>query len=125
MSLYLEAVDSLCKVLKDYGTTEYDNDGFITFKSGDYKTTICLDMNIDNKDRILFNANIGNVIYCQDEKNEYPIEAPGFNSKLYEIAIIKNERIHKVGGILRLAADIIDNVNFFRSRNITTRLDER
>lgn len=30
MSMYLETIDILCKVLNVYGTTEFDNDGVLT-----------------------------------------------------------------------------------------------
>lgn len=131
MSMYLETIDSLCKVLNEYGTTEFDGFTRLTFKCENYEILVTFktmpvtsNSTLDKRDEILISVNIGKVMYCPNEDESYPIANSYSAVKHYVIAVIKKEKIYKSGGILRLAADIIDHVNFFRSRNITKSSDD-
>ena len=111
-----EECDKLYHILKQYGKVKKVSINQLEFKSGRYKRIIWLD-DITIKDcSVRLAARISSVYYCLDKNTENVLT--GIRATEVEIAVIKNNRVHRVHGLLNLAIEIIVHIDNLKIYNI-------
>lgn len=108
--------DKLKRILSQYGKVKKVDIDQLEFKSGRYKRIIWLDDIIIKDCSVRLAARISSVYYCLDKNTENVLK--GGTATDVEIAVIKNDRIHRTHGLLNLAREIIATVDHFKIENI-------
>ena len=111
-----EECDKLYHILKQYGNVKKVSINQLEFKSGRYKRIIWLDDIFIKDCSVRLTARLSSVYYCVDENNENVLK--GGTVTDVEIAVIKNNRVHRVHGLLNIAIEMIATVDHFKIYNI-------